>query len=302
AADPAFADDLAGNNGAANRLYQIDKILGLQPAEPGGRLTLTSGSPVSGDVAATSNVYYCPYKHNRITLWDGTRWVALSFSEVTMTLSGMTANRPYDVFAYISAGALAIERLVWTSDSARATGISLQDGRYCKTGDKTRLYLGTFYASSTTETQDTVPSRFVWNMYHRVERNLSVVEGTNSWTYTTATWRSANSSTANRVQMVRGLDEDAVRAHVWATASGTATAALAVGVGLDSTSANSAQTFGAVTQTNYVTPHAIYCGRPGIGLHYLQWLEISEANGTVTWYGDAGVTMLQSGLVAGGLF
>ena len=43
---------------------------------PNGRLTLTSGTPVTtNDVTAATTIYYTPYKGNAIQLYNGTNWI-----------------------------------------------------------------------------------------------------------------------------------------------------------------------------------------------------------------------------------
>jgi len=169
--------------------------IALGAITPGGRLTLESGVPVSSsNQIAKTNIYYTPTIHNVIVLWDGASWVPVEFAEYTLALGTLTASKNYDVFAYLSAGSLALEVLVWTDDSTRATAVTLQDGRYCKSGDKTRLLLGTFYTSSTTTTEDTENNRYVGNVYNRVRR-IVTASCTSSHTYTTATLREWNSGT-----------------------------------------------------------------------------------------------------------
>ena len=74
---------------------------------------------------------------------------------------------------------------------------------------------------------------------------------------------------------------------------------VAVGVGVDSASVNSAQQFGGqVLNTHYVRVQARYQGYPGLGRHYLAWLEAGAGADTQTWLGDNGAaTMWQSGIV-----
>ncbi|MBI3272286.1 MAG: hypothetical protein HYZ53_25065 [Planctomycetes bacterium] len=45
-------------------------------------------------------------------------------------------------------------------------------------------------------------------------------------------------------------------------------------------------------------PSARYVGNPGIGYHYLAWLEATTGTVNATWYGDNGSSLFQSGLVA----
>ena len=277
-----------------------------------GRLTLTSGTAITtSDVTAATTLYFTPYQGNRIAVYDGTTWKIYSLTEKSLSLSGLAANTNFDIFIYDNAGTLTLEALAWTNGTTRATALASQDGIYVKSGATTRRYLGTIRTTGTIgQCEDSAAKRFLWNAYNRVPRALSITDTTNSWTYTTATWRSANSSTANRVEMVIGLSENPVSARTVALVSNSGAAVLisvASGIGIDSTSVNSATVMGtqvAVVESatgNFGTgtqAHSVYRGYPGIGYHYLQWLEISEATGTTTWYGDNNLTYIQSGLTA----
>ena len=79
---------------------------------------------------------------------------------------GLTASRVYDVFGYLNSGTLALELLIWTDATNRATALAYQDGVLIKSGNATRRYLGTIYINSTGgQTEDTEIQRFVWNYY-----------------------------------------------------------------------------------------------------------------------------------------
>jgi len=258
------------------------------------RLTLTSGTPVTtSDVTAAGTVYACPYKGNAIALYDGTNWNIRTSAEFSLALSGLTSGKPYDVFCYDNSGTPTLEFLVWTNDTTRATALAYQDGVLVKSGAATRRYLGTFYTTGTTTTEDSVANRYLWNYYHRVNRKLSAKESTSQWSYTTATWRQARASSANQVNFVIGVSEDQVIAHVLADAvNSDATGAFAsAGIGLDATNALSTDQFnaGAALENNREKNlNAAYRGYPGSGKHYLAWLEYSQATGTTTWYGNGG--------------
>lgn len=140
---------------------------------PGGRLSLEAGVPVSAtDQSSVETIRYVSYVHNVVPLWDGVEWVPITFTETALALGTLISARPYDVFAFLSDGALALELLAWTNNTTRATAVTLQDGRYCKSGDKSRLLLGSFYSSSTTATMDTAQRRFVSNAYNQVPRRM----------------------------------------------------------------------------------------------------------------------------------
>jgi hypothetical protein len=265
----------------------------------GLRLTLESGVPVSSaDQAGKTTLYLTPYVGGRIALYDGAAsWVELDTAEVSIACGALAhAAKPYDVFAYNNSGAVALELLEWTSATARATALVRQNGVLVKSGATTRRYLGTIYvdgADGATTCQDTAAKRFVFNAQNRVARPLAVTDSTNTWTYTTATWRQARGSTANQVAWVQGLDEDPVSLTgiAWGGSS-TGSNGASVGIGLDRTNNNDAVSHGGGGLFNVLTLplHSSYRGRPGIGYHYAAWVEFSVASGTTTWYGVEGST------------
>lgn len=283
----------------------------LQGVTPGGRLTLESGVPVSTtDQTAKTSVYFTPYVHNMIVLWDGADWCPTTFTEKTLALGTLTSGKPYDVFGYLSSGALVLESLAWTNDTTRATAVTLQDGRYCKSGDKTRLYLGSFYTTSTTTTEDSAGGtttqvggkRFLWNMYNQVERHASVIDTAASWSYATATVRQANAATGNKIQFMCGLDS-LINAQLQATVYLVANSLKAAyaGFGVDSTT-----TMSGVNVAGYnVASTGVYVSIGGAisnifaaGYHYLAWVE-SGADGTTSIFvGSNGADTCQSGIVA----
>lgn len=204
-----------------------------QSYTPGGRLTLESGVPVSTtDQTAKTTIYYTPYIHNIINLWDGANWAPTEFTETSLALGTITSGKPYDVFGYVSAGALVLELLAWTNDTTRATAVTLQDGRYCKSGDKTRLLLGTFYTASTTTTTDSENYRYLDNVYNRVSKQTSMIlSGAASNTYSSTTVRAWNADTTARFHVVQSLPSSVFMSMYF-----TATTSYAVGgFGVNST-------------------------------------------------------------------
>lgn len=268
-----------------------------------GRLTLTTAVAVTtSDVTAAGTIYFTPFEGNRVSLWNGNGWIVKTFSELSLALTA-TSGSNYDVFMYDNSGTLTLElSAAWTSDTARNNALALKDGQYVKSADNTRLYLGTFRASGTNVTEDSRSKRYLWNMFNRAPRFFHAVDTTNSWTYTTATFREANGGSTegtSRAGVLLGLQTDVVSATSTAAADNSSSAVgVSVGVGIDSSTVNSAQVMGsaAVAVAGYKTTNAFYVGFPGLGYHTLRWLELSQAAGTTTWYGDAGVAYIQSGL------
>jgi hypothetical protein len=258
-----------------------------------GRLTLTSGVPVTAsDVIGGTNVYFTPYTGNFIGLYNGASWATYTFTELTLALGTVISDLPYDVFIYLSGGSPAIEKLAWTNGTTRATALTTQNGVLVKSGDATRRYVGTFYTTSTTTTEDSANKRYLWNYYNRSQKQLVAVDTTDSWTYSTASWRAANNNTTDgvgRFSVVIGYQED--RITVFRTCmvyNGTANARVAIGIGVDSVTVNSAQILGGGYASSFPTPTAaaIYCNALSAGHHYIQSLEYAESGGTTTWYGD----------------
>jgi hypothetical protein len=260
-----------------------------------GRLTLTTAVPVTtADVTAATTVYYTPYVGNRIALFDGvSEWSNLSFTQLSIALGTDAINLPYDVFAYNNAGVVAIERLAWSSLTARATTLVTQDGVLVKSGQTTRRYLGTYRTTGTVgQTEDSAAKRYVWNYYHRSRKPLTKVDATATWNYTTATYQQANASTANQVELVCGWAESMLELAVYGGASnGTANVAIAVSIGEDAiTSVAGVIGRGQAIQviSTFVPVSAFLCKMPAVGGHYYTWLEKSAATGTTAWIGTSG--------------
>jgi hypothetical protein len=236
---------------------------------------------------------------------DGTNWIELTFTEITISLSGCTASRPYDVFLYISSGTVAAETLIWTNATTRATALTTSSGVLVKTGDVTRRYVGTFYCNASGgQTDDSLAKRYIWNYYNRVPRALRRLETTANWTYNTNTYRQANAATANQLDVVVGWAEVVLGIRVYAANSnGTAGTLAYTAIGEDSTSAAAAGTIIGVapsdptSASNPVQMVAELEAYPAVGRHFYVWLEkAAVAAGATTFYGVSG-SDYQTGMV-----
>jgi len=267
-----------------------------------GRLTTEPGVPLStSDRSNQTTIYFTPYMGNNIALFNGTNWVVTAFTELSLVLSGLTSGQNHDIFIYNNAGTVTIDTpTAWTDSVTRATALVAQDGVWVKSGATTRRYVGTIRATSTTQTQDTLAQRFVWNYQNRLTKKLQVLEATNSWTYVTNGWRSANTSVNNRVEFVLGQSDVLVEARVFnqiQAGAGTVNY-YANGVGLDTTTNVSSQVRGSGAAVNIINQvWSDYKDYPGLGYHFLQWVERSNGS-SVTVYGDNGdATSYQGGLL-----
>lgn len=279
------------NLGQANSLYA--PLSGTQPPINNFRLTLASGVPITTtDVTAATTLYCSPYKGNLIGLYDGTVWRNYPSAEFSIPLGTLSAALPYDVFCYLNAGVPTLELLAWTNEATRATALAVSSGQLVKSGDLTRCYLGTFYTSSTTTTEDSAANRFLWNYFNRTSKIARVSDLTVTWTYTTSTWRQARSSAANQFNFVIGVSEDAVNLTLNNRAYNTTAGVSYVGsIGFDSTTTPSPDTSngaGASWLASVYCPMVtFYFGSPPEGKHFLAWLEYSNPipAGTTTWTG-----------------
>lgn len=304
--------DTTDNAAGSSRKLSFNRALGLLNHVVQGRLTLESGVPVStSDQTAKTSVYFTPYNGNLISLYDGTRWKLYQFTELTLALGTLTSGKNYDVFCYDNAGTLTLElSAAWTDDTTRADALTTQNGVYVKSGAATRRYLGTFRTTSTTTTELSFGGAsqvggklFLWNMYNRVLAEALVIDTTNTWSYTSATIRQANGASGNKVEFVCGMSDVHLHAHLMGSGYtvGTTSNAGSVGIGIDSITAYSARCLsgefyngGASIVAHQST--AAYGGKPGLGYHYLSWLEKGVSTATqCVFYGDDGGSG-QSGL------
>lgn len=284
-------------------------VLDVPPTSAAGgkvqdfRLTLTSGTPVTtANVTGATTIYCTPHIGNQIALYDGSAWNVRTSAEFSLALGTLTSGKPYDVFCYDNSGTPTLEFLVWTDDTNRATALTRQDGVFVKSGDATRRYLGTFYTTSTTQTEDSASKRYLWNYYHRVEKELLRIEGTDTWNYTTASYQQANASALNQVSVLAGVNEDAVSVKVQCAVRNTsAGVGVQVAIGLDSTTAFHANCLVGAQVSQVANIEVLVVSSldafVGLGQHDLVWLERSAASGTTTWVGDNGApTARQSGI------
>lgn len=311
--EPALTDTVGHTATGTGGRISIEKLLALTGLVFEARLSPSSTLAVpTADASSVSTLYLHPYKGNRIALYDGTsKWKIYHMgAAVSKALSGLTANRPYDVFVYDNAGTLTLDYTAWSSATARATALTTVNGVYVKSGATHRRYVGTFYATGTTTTAwvtdgstSTSAKLFIWNYYNRVNVTGRTREGTTSWTYSTATWRAMNNDTANRVEVVIGLREDFVDVQSTVVLGlNNSTGSHAIGEDSTSSPATSCLYPGAFSIDSCLPPgSAILRTQTAIGYHYYQALEIATLN-TVTFYGSHTAPYTRNGITLLGRF
>ena len=281
----------------------------------GGRITLTSGTPITTtDVTAATTVFFTSYRGNRVPLYDGTGFVMTAFSELSQATTDSTKspsavgnNLNYDIFVWDDAGTLRATRgPAWSSDTARGTGANTTElevvngiyvNRFAITNGPSAqrgTYVGTIRSNGSAQIVDSMTQRFVWNNYNRVPRPMRRLETTFTWTYNVNAWRYSNNSAANRLDVVRGLNEDAMNVMAQGQSYTTeGSFACMSAIGLDSSTAIAtgvlyAQTDpgGAFGSPFRVDGRSSWRGFPGLGFHFLAWIENGLfASVVMTWEG-----------------
>lgn len=329
AADLALGDEFAiyDVSATANRKVTAERIGGfLNPALTQGRLTLTTGVPVTTSaVSAATTVYFTPLAGelgggNRVCLYDGTRWKEYALSEVSQALSDNTkspaasaAGKAYWMLLWDDAGTVRCTRSVaWTTLTNPGTGagtaeVTTQDGVLVNAVAITNgpaagrgKVVGQIITDGSNQLNVNTSRIDVANIFNPVWYTVYCVDTTNTWNYTTATWREANGGSTigtTRVAVALPLNSSPMRATVWGFALNSSTVMVGVGVGIDSTTTNSAPIRGFRSGSTIGNPiGAFYQGMPGRGGRVISWLEISTATGTTTWYGDNASTHAQAGM------
>ena len=267
----------------------------------GGRLTLTSGTPVTtSDVTGATTLYFTPYNGNKIDLYNGTSWNSYTFSELSLSLSGYAINTNFDIFIYDNSGTLTLESLAWTDATNRAVALVLQNGIYVKSGATTRRYIGTIRTTTVTgQTEDSQVKRFVWNYYNQILRNFYFIDATASWSYAVNAFRQSNANTANKAEFVTGMGA-VMDARFYEHALNTATGTGAIAIGLDSITTPSSvySNFNAYGPLNADSAmYALFNGPVTLGYHYMACLEKAAVT-AITFYGTASFFAFEGSILA----
>lgn len=283
-----------------------------------GRLTLESGVAVSTtDQTAKTTVYFTPYLGARVAVYDGTRWVLHTFTELSLALGTLIDATNYDVFLYDNAGTLTLTLgPAWASATARGTGagtteLTTQDGVYVNAvsitsgpGAKAGRYLGTIRTTATTTTEDSAAKRFVWNAQQRIARPMKVAETTNSWEVTADTWQQVNVATSNQLAIVAGLAGDAIDVRAGLLMEVDAFNSAATAIGVDSTSSPHADCgIQSVPGGSSVAVGGAWAHLRtvvSLGYHYYAWLQYNSGSSAMTAWGDTdGGGNLQRAMITG---
>lgn len=156
-------------------------------------------------------------------------------------------------------------------------------------------YLGTFRASASAQTESGKRRRFIWNAHNRESLGLLKKESTDSWAYSTATYRQVRADATNQLEIVAGLGGQWISLQAFLPAynsAGGVKPRVAIGesnatvpsgngnITSASGSATNQQGFGVASVKVQILP----------GYWYFTWLERDDTgSGTTTFMGDNGL-------------
>src|SRR5262245_59259413 len=132
-------------------------------------------------------------------------------------------------------------------------------------------------------------------MYNRRLAALANFDNTNSWNYTTATYRVKNNSALNEISMVTAFAGDGVFGTTTGQMSNPSpNVTTSIAIGFNSTTTVAAGCATAEIRSEFAgsgeSGTATYSGMAALGFNFYAPLEQSAATGTTTWIGDAGGT------------
>ena len=262
-----------------------------------GRISTSSTDPAPAtDQTAITTLYWTPNgKGNRIALLDTSSspnaWTLINSPAVSIAVPS-TTNQMYDLFGYLSSGALALSATAWTNDTTRAVALTTQDGVYVKTGAVNYRYLGSFRTTSVSGQTEIVfssasraPNIGIWNYYNRVPARCLRLENTSSWTCTSTSWQLLNQSASNEITFVVGVVDDIIESNEGAVAI-NGSSIWCLGIGLNSITATSGLNSGGWNSSQPNSANSSLAIPPALGLNYVSALQ-SVGGSTATFYGNA---------------
>ena len=296
---------------------------------PGGRLTLSSGQPVmTSNVTAAGSIYYDTFADNQCPVYNGTTMVPLTIAsdEISMGLSStnVLAGNVYDVWAVNNAGSLALGvGPAWTSSTARGTGagtsqVTFQNGIRTNAVSLTHVYggaagttdygpvsanqatlLGSFYANANGKLDmNFMPAgasggtnNFLClsNAYNRIEYSASCYDSKASWTYASTSWRQADASTANQINMLDCIGTSLIDASYQCGCTTSTGGGLQIGINRGTTSAPPIQALAYApggSSVSNVGPIAAGVFPPALGLQAILACEVAYSAAAQTFYGS----------------
>jgi hypothetical protein len=263
----SLAGDVPASPGGTTTFLRADATWQTPPSgsgmtmPPGGRLTLTSNTPImTATATAQSTIFYTPFLTNQIVINNAGSWIVTTFSQISLVLDTTNAlsGKNYDIFIYDNAGTLVLAYgPAWTNNTTRSAAISQNstNGLWTNTGTMTirqnstttfsataglALYVGSFQATANGVTAMVLSGSgsggvagvgfFLFNAYNGFPITAYVIDTNGGYTYSSTTWRKANASANNAISYLDGLGTLQVYARYLASEGSVASSAGITGV------------------------------------------------------------------------
>jgi hypothetical protein len=261
-----------------------DSVANVRTGTQDFRLTTETLVPQSVlDRTAQTTIYLTPFIGNQIALYDGaSTWQIRTTAEISLSLGTLTSDKNYDVFAYWTGTAVALEfSAAWSSDTGRTDSLTRVDGVLTKTSASTRRCVGTIRTTSTTTTEDSLSKRFVANVDNRLNRSLAYNTVVGAHNYNTNTTRQWAATASNQIAFVTCMPVDFVVAFL-ANTSCSSGGFQVLSVGLDTTTVETQSVYPPASGTAETRSCGTTTMIVGDGYHFVALLERATAAAT-TW-------------------
>lgn len=181
---------------------------GTVPIQTGGRLSLSSTTPVMSGDTISDTIYYVPYSGDTVSIYDGKNWAATRLTgTVSLSIAALAANTVHDVFLGTDETSWSMTCVPWADDLNRNVELSRVDGIFVSPSDSSLRYVGTIRTNGAGQVEATEINYCIWNAYNQIKVEVST-RFYAPWGYQTPVWTSYGSSSTNgeaRVSFVTGL-------------------------------------------------------------------------------------------------
>lgn len=223
-----------------------------------------------------------------LTSLNGKLWTLSATATNTFTPASSAGNG-----AYTSGGTW------YKMNNTRATALAYSDGRLIKSGDKTRRFVGVGCTTGTSGQLDfTLTRRWIYNQYNQKPIKVFVGESASAYIYGSS-WRQANASQANQIEVLLGNTQYArIVRHGYNLMTPTSSPIVAYGIGYNTTSSNSADSLQQNNSNYTLNGQLMYNKDTAAGMSIFTSLEafISGGANNITWGGSTALNNIQGDL------
>ena len=290
------------------------------PLTPGGRLTLTSNTPVmTADSAGATTIYYADYVNDLVPIYNGTNWIEYNLGgqiSLTLNTTNMPTTEVFDVYAVNVSGTPTLCAMYWGGNTSRSTSaggksgtanasIALKNGIWTNNAaiaasncynnttaytisQNQGTYLGTFYTTANGQTtMNLAPSsasggsnNFL-GLYNAYNQVEYASVEQDSTVSLSYTTAAWQSMNNNTANRVSFVD-GLQQSQITAAmrVGATTTGTIYAGLGLDSTTSPIVPYAGSSTALSMLVPTDYIT--PKLGFHYIQALQYGGT--AATWY------------------